>query len=289
MDDFVLQLRVERGLSGSTVEAYASDLAKLCGFASQQKLQLDEIGAAELRAFLSTAACRALSASSQARLLSTLRGFFRFVVAEGRVQHDPSADLQGPRRVKRLPKTLSEQEVLALLRAPNRPLLHERRDAAMLYLLYASGLRVSELVALPLRDLHLTTGHVSVLGKGSKRRLVPVGVAALRILEHYLSAVRPVWDRQRSGKVFLTRLGRPMTRQRFWQLIKQYALRAGIEGTLSPHSLRHSFATHLLNGGADLRVVQSLLGHASITTTQIYTHVSGDRLRRMIADRHPRG
>jgi integrase/recombinase XerD len=230
-----------------------------------------------------------LSARTQARALSSIRGFFRFLVQERRQQLDPTELLEGPRLLRKLPDVLNRDEVLRLLNAPLGVKPNRIRDRAMLHTMYAAGLRVSELVNLDLADLNLEEGFVSALGKGNKRRLVPIGEHARSALAEYLTEVRPRWAKPASRACFVTSRGKPMTRQSFWSLAKRYARAAGITKPISPHKLRHSFATHLLSGGADLRSVQTMLGHVDISTTQIYTHVSGDHLRKMHERYHPRG
>jgi integrase/recombinase XerD len=217
-----------------------------------------------------------------------VRGLFRFLCAERYLAKDPAEAASLPRPVRRLPSVLSQAEVERLLAAPDRERPRGLRDAAMLETLYATGARVTELVTLRHSDVHLERGYVLVTGKGRKQRLVPLGEAAMDLIEVYCQRVRPLWD-QGHPALFLTERHRPMTRQGFWKLLKSYARKAGIEVPLSPHKLRHSFATHLLDHGADLRAVQEMLGHADISTTQIYTHVSQARLRRLVEEHHPRG
>jgi integrase/recombinase XerD len=231
-----------------------------------------------------------ISARAQARKLSALRGFFRFLLAEKHVGQDPTALISGPKLPRKLPHVMSFDEVDALLRTPDRNLPRGARDYAMIQLLYASGLRVSELVGLRLADVDLDQSFVSVVGKGEKRRLVPFGEVAREAMAAYLRDVRPRWaDRARSAHVFITERGTGMTRQGFWKLLGRYARAAGIDKPISPHKLRHSFATHLLERGADLRSVQTMLGHADIATTQVYTHVTAEHLRAAHARFHPRG
>jgi integrase/recombinase XerD len=234
---------------------------------------------------------RQTRASSQSRYLSTLRRFYRWQLGRGRIFIDPTLKLVNPARPSRLPKVMSEKQVDALLNAPDLDTLLGLRDRAMLETLYASGLRVSELVNLKIHEIGFNEGVVRVIGKGSKERLVPLGEQAIDWLTRFLNEARPdILKGQQSEDMFVTARGSAMTRQAFWQLIKRYALQAGIDpAKLSPHVLRHAFATHLLNHGADLRVVQLLLGHADISTTQIYTHVARERLKKLHAEHHPRG
>jgi len=242
-----------------------------------------------ISAVLAELARAGLSARSQARMLSSMRGLFRFLREERLVDANPMTLVLAPKVTRKLPSLLNLDEVMRLLGAPDTGTLRGVRDAAMLQVMYAAGLRVSELVSLELGALELRAGYLTVLGKGRKRRLVPLSVSACRVIEQYLKLVRGSWARPHEGALFLTSRKRPMTRQGFWKLIKQYALGVGISKTVTPHMLRHSFATHLLEGGADLRVVQVMLGHADISTTQIYTHVTGRHLRAMHARCHPRG
>jgi integrase/recombinase XerD len=218
-----------------------------------------------------------------------MRGFFRFLVQERRRDRDPTELLEGPQLLGKLPDVLNRDEVLRLLQAPSGDKPNRVRDRAMLHTMYASGLRVSELVDLDLGDVNLDDGFVSALGKGNKRRIVPLGAHARAALAEYLATVRPKWAKPSSRACFVTARGKAMTRQSFWAIVKKYARAAGITKPISPHKLRHSFATHLLAGGADLRSVQTMLGHADISTTQIYTHVSGEHLRKMHERYHPRG
>ncbi len=289
LDDYIQHLRVERGLSRHTVDGYASDLVKFGKWLSNEKLVLDKVDETAVAGFLVTLSQQRLRPRTQARALSSLRGFFRFLVQERRHRHDPTELLEGPRLLAKLPDVLNRDEVLRLLQAPTGDKPNRVRDRAMLHTMYAAGLRVSELVNLDLGDVNLEDGFVAVLGKGNKRRIVPLGEHARAAMTTYLSDVRPKWARPASRACFVTARGKAMTRQGFWSIIKKYARAAGITKPISPHKLRHSFATHLLAGGADLRSVQTMLGHADIATTQIYTHVSGDHLRKMHERYHPRG
>ena len=289
LDDYIQHLRVERGLSRHTVSAYASDLAKLGRWLAGEGVVLDAVDETTVAGFLVSLSRGGASARTQARALSSTRGFFRFLVQEQRHPLDPTELLDGPRLLAKLPDVLNRDEVLRLLRAPAGEKPNRVRDRAMLHTMYAAGLRVSELVNLELGDVNLEDGFVAVLGKGSKRRLVPIGAHARAAMAEYLMKVRGKWARPASRACFVTARGNAMTRQGFWAIVKKYAIAAGIEKPISPHKLRHSFATHLLSGGADLRSVQTMLGHADISTTQIYTHVTGDHLRKMHERYHPRG
>ncbi len=277
-------LELERGLSPRTVEAYRRDLERLCRELAAAGLDPGAAGQQELAAHLRGLRRRGLSARSVARALAAIRGFYKHLIEAGERTDDPAVNLTAPRLWRRLPRSLSEKQVTALIEAPDpeRPL--GLRDRAMLELLYATGLRVSELVGLELPQLRLDAGFVVVAGKGDKERVVPVGEAAEGWLRRYLSTVRPQLVRGRHQRVFVNYRGAPLSRQGFWKILRAHGRRAGV-GELSPHVLRHSFATHLLEHGADLRAVQMMLGHADVSTTQIYTHVHAQRLRSLY-DRH---
>lgn len=274
--------RVEKGLSQNTLSAYRLDLERYCAAGSAESAE-------SIRVYLDSLYAAGLASRSIARHLTTLRNYFQFQVREGRMAADPLETVPAPRQARPLPKRMSQEEVDRLLRAPNRADPHGLRDAAMLELLYACGTRVSELCLVQLRGLNLEMGLLRVQGKGGKERLIPVGKAALSTITDYLRAGRGALLKGRvSPYLFVTTRGGPMTRQAFWQIIKRYGIEAGLSQRLTPHLLRHTFATHLLDGGADLRSVQTLLGHADISTTQIYTHVLRSRLRRTIDEHHPR-
>jgi len=288
-EQFLDAVWLESGLSGNTLNAYRTDLAAFEAWLGKKSLALEAAGRADVLNYLAANVRQGLSPRSSARRLSTLRRFYRYLLREGLIQDDPTSDVRSPSLGRPLPKAVTEASVEKLLAAPPNTTLGVR-DRAMLETMYASGLRVSELVALALNELDLTTGLVRVTGKGGKERIVPLGDEATNRLGEYLQAARPsLLGEQKSGAVFLTRRGQPMTRQAFWQLIKRYSALAGIDSSLSPHSLRHAFATHLLNHGADLRSVQMLLGHADLSTTQIYTHVARARLQSLHSSHHPRG
>ena len=287
IERFVDRMWLERGLSQNTQASYRSDLALFSRWLLPRGGGLVVATELEIRDYL---AARRLHARSQARLLSSLRQFYRHLNADRQREDDPTAQLESPKLGLRLPTTLGEKDVERLLEAPPTDEALGLRDRAMLELMYASGLRVSELVGLKTTSVNAAAGAVMMSGKGGKERIVPVGEIALRWLERYLREARPeLVDRQASDWLFVTRRGGPMTRQNFWLLIKRYADQAGIRSALSPHTLRHAFATHLLEHGADLRAVQSLLGHADLSTTQIYTHVAKQRLRELHRSHHPRG
>jgi integrase/recombinase XerD len=279
LDAFCDALWLEDGLSKNTIASYRADLSQLGWFLKKKFLEVQE---ADLFSFM---ASRKGRASSAARRVSTLKRFYRYCLRERLVSADPSLKLDPPKRVPRFPKSLSESDVEALLAAPDTATPLGLRDRAMLETLYATGLRVSELVALKTFEANLDAGVVRVLGKGSKERLVPLGEEAVDWISKYLR------DRKKSAAaaLFITSRGGGMTRQAFWHLIRRYGAKAIPAKKLSPHVLRHAFATHLINHGADLRVVQMLLGHADISTTQIYTHVARERLKQLHAKHHPRG
>ena len=285
---FLDHLWVEYNLSPHSVAAYRGDLATLSGFLAKRNLSLNTASEADLFDFLGQA--DKLSARTKARRLSSMRRYYQYQLREAALSTDPTVRLSAPRLGRSLPKTLSEADVEALLAAPDVASMLGLRDRAMLELLYATGLRVSELVTLELGQVNSRQGVVRVTGKGAKERLVPLGEEALDCLQRYVSGARGDLCRGRpSNALFPTQRGAAMTRQAFWYLVRRYAQKAGIQAALSPHTLRHAFATHLLNHGADLRVVQMLLGHSDISTTQIYTYVAAERLKALHAAHHPRG
>jgi integrase/recombinase XerD len=285
LDAFCDALWLEDGLSKNTLEAYRRDLAQLAAFLAGRGLEAAR--EADLFAYL---ASRAGRSSSAARRLCSLKRFYQYCLREQRVACDPTLKLDAPRMVRRFPRSLSEADVEALLAAPDAATPLGLRDRAMLEVLYATGLRVSELVALKTFGANLDAGVVRVLGKGAKERLVPLGEEAIDWVRRYRDEGRPVLLGGRAADaLFVTARGAAMTRQAFWHNLKRYGARAIPGKTLSPHVLRHAFATHLINHGADLRVVQMLLGHADISTTQIYTHVARERMKALHARHHPRG
>jgi integrase/recombinase XerD len=290
LDQFLDGIWLESGLSANTLAAYRTDLRAFQSWLAKKGLALEQATRADLLAYLAANVRAGLSPRSSARHLSTLRRFYRYLLIQGRTQADPTADVRSPVIGRPLPKNISEQGVEKLLSTPPRDTALGSRDRAMLETMYASGLRVSELVGLTLNELDLTTGLVRVVGKGGRERIVPLGEEASESLREYLGQARSdLLKAQLTDAVFVTRRGGPMTRQAFWQLIKRYAQQAGIGAEFSPHSLRHAFATHLLNHGADLRSVQMLLGHTDLSTTQIYTHVARARLQSLHGTHHPRG
>ncbi len=281
--------RVEKGLAANSLAAYGRDLKRLGDFLAARSLTLEQARPDDLSAFVDSLFAAGLGGRSVARHLSAVRRFYLYLVDRGRIRDDPAADLSSPGQWKQLPKFLTLEEVDRLLAAPDPDTPRGGRDRAMLQLLYASGLRVSELIAVERARLNLELGVLRTRGKGDKQRLVPVGKEALAAIEHYLERHRPtLLGNGASPALFVTQRGGPMTRQGFWKLLKRYGLGAKIRKNLSPHVLRHSFATHLLERGADLRSVQTMLGHADISSTQIYTHVLRERLRKVYDSHHPR-
>ena len=291
MESFVDYLSFERGLSDRTLAAYRRDLTKLLVFLDDRgRKNPREITHQDLREFVYSLKEQGLAATSIRRALSSLRGYFAFLLEEGVLEADPSERLESPRAWRKLPDVLSVEEVTKILEAPDPSRDIYWRDRSILEVLYATGMRVSELVGLKLGNLDLEEGLCAVFGKGSKERLVPLGEPACRAVERYLAQVRPRLDRGKGrGRVFLNQRGGPLTRATIWDLVKRYASLAGVQRRVSPHTFRHSFATHMLEGGADLAAVQELLGHADISTTQIYTHVDRDYLREVHRSFHPRG
>jgi integrase/recombinase XerD len=290
LDEFVDRIWLEEGLARNTLDSYRQDLTQFAAWlendAAKDLLQVEQHDIQRYLAFkFPLSKPRSIS-----RLIASMRRLYRFALRENKIAVDPSLQIESPKLPRSLPKSLSEDEVEALLAAPDLTDPIGLRDRAMLEILYASGLRVSELVGLKVTEVSLTEGVVRVTGKGSKTRLVPMGEVAVDWIARYLKESRPlILEKRLSDSMFVTQRGSAMTRQAFWYLIKRYALQAGINKTMSPHVLRHAFATHLLNHGADLRVVQMLLGHSDISTTQIYTHVARERLKQLHSQHHPRG
>ncbi|MGE5172381.1 MAG: site-specific tyrosine recombinase XerD [Betaproteobacteria bacterium] len=279
---------VEKGLSQNTVESYGRDLHRYFEFIGTK--EPDDISQSDVISFLSHLSTAGISTASIARCLAAVRGLHKYLVTDGVATTDPTVNLDTPRGWKRLPKTLSSDDVEALLGQPDPSTAIGLRDKAMLELLYATGLRVSELVGLKLHDINLERGFLIVIGKGSKERAVPMGESAIASVKEYLDRARRILlGGVESDFLFISSKRRGITRQMFWERIKYYAVKAGIRSTVSPHTLRHSFATHLLDNGADLRAVQAMLGHSDISTTQIYTYVSRERLRQIHEKHHPRG
>ncbi|HBA89249.1 MAG TPA: site-specific tyrosine recombinase XerD [Geobacter sp.] len=288
LDLFLNYLLVEKGAAANTVTAYSRDLTRYLQFLGDRAP--GEVKPSDVTGYLSKLKDEGLSPRSRARALSALRMLHRFLVREGYCELNPTAIIEAPKGVLRLPAVLSGREVEALLSSPLDTGAVELRDKAMLELLYATGLRVSELVGLKLGDVNLSAGYLMTIGKGDKERLVPMGESACLAVIGYLNQARGEMLREKtSQRLFLSRLGDGMTRQAFWNIIKKRALQAGVRNGISPHTLRHSFATHLLENGADLRSVQIMLGHADLSSTQIYTHVTRERLKRLHGEFHPRG
>jgi integrase/recombinase XerD len=291
LETFLDAIWMERGLSENTLNAYRADLSGLANwFYAQYQLDLLQVSRSQILEYLTCRVNQGIKSRSTARLLSSIKRFYQYYVREQLIKTDPSDRIDAPKLGRSLPKYLSEAEVEALLDSPDLKDPLGVRDRTMLELLYATGLRVSELVALKIDQINLRQGVVRVQGKGNKERLVPLGEEAQSWLEQYLSDARhQITPAAASDYVFTTRRQSAMTRQAFWYLVKRYANKVGIKKHITPHTLRHCFATHLLNHGADLRVVQMLLGHSDLSTTQIYTHVARERLRSLHAAHHPRG
>ncbi|MDF0643318.1 MAG: site-specific tyrosine recombinase XerD [Nitrospira sp.] len=290
VERYLNHLRIEGGLARNTIDAYRRDLSKFQLYLEREGVpSLEHVTSASLRKFLAALRAAKLSSSSSARCLSAVRGWFRFLRVERLIEHDPAAGVAVGRRGLRLPRTLSRDEVTVLLDLPPQPSLEDARDRTMTEMLYATGLRVTELMKIEAAQVDLAVGCLRVMGKGSKQRLVPIGETARRLLQRYVEDVRPrLLNRRTSRHLFVSRRGGAMTRQAFWKMLKLRARRAGIFHAVSPHVLRHSFASHLLEGGADLRAVQAFLGHANIATTQIYTHVERERLKAVHTRYFPR-
>ena len=288
VDLFLSYLLVERGAAANTVAAYSRDLARYLRFLGERTPA--EIRSSDVAGYLAQLKAEGIAPRSRARALSALKMLHRFLVVEGYCQQNPTAIIEAPKGVVRLPKVLSGREVEALLCSTLDTGAGELRDAAMLQLLYATGLRVSELVGLKLGEVNIQAGYLMTVGKGNKERLVPIGEIACRAVGRYLETARgELLKNGESNLLFLSRLGEGMSRQAFWNIIKKRAQQAGVRSGISPHTLRHSFATHLLENGADLRSVQIMLGHADLSSTQIYTHVTRERLKKLHGEFHPRG
>jgi integrase/recombinase XerD len=291
IDQFLNYLLVEKGLAQKTLEAYSRDIIRYRNFlAENNSTAFSEEDAPLILKHLILLRKDGLKARSRARHLVAIRGFYRFLVQEKILRNDPARLIDLPKSGLKLPHVLSREEIELLLKAPDTRKPIGVRDAAMLELLYAAGLRVSELINLKLQDINLEAGFVRIFGKGSRERIVPIGSHAREKVRTYLKAVRSRRLKQTTTPyLFIARAAKPMTRQGFWKLLRRYALKAGLKKKITPHSLRHSFASHLLEGGADLRAVQIMLGHVDISTTQIYTHVTRDHLKKLHQKFHPRG
>lgn len=290
IEEFLGYLSVERGLSENTLASYKSDLAKFFKYLrSRHIMAIQKVSRQTITSFMLSEKDKGLSANSVSRELACLKTFFKFLIREGKIKEDVTSVIESPKLWKRLPSTLNLDEVETLLKTPNVRDLIGARDKASLELMYATGMRVSELIKLKMNDLNMDVGFVKCFGKGDKERIVPFGRKAKESIVRYLDRSRTALLKKKvSNFLFLTRLGKPMSRQAFWKTIKKYARLTGIKKEITPHSLRHSFATHILERGADLRVVQEMLGHSDISTTQIYTHVSKDRLKSIHHKFHPR-
>lgn len=291
MEKFRHYLWLERGLSANTIASYGSDLKLYAQWLGSQGHTLEDCGSEQVLSYLAFRVRGGINTRTTARLLSSLKRFYRFLVRERLISADPTALVEAPKIGRPLPHSLSEVQIERLLNAPDRSTAEGLRDYAMLELTYSSGLRVSELICLTMGQMNIEAGMLRVFGKGNKERLLPIGDFAKDSLQAYLAEARPVLMKQNGGSesVFVTRRGGGLTRQAFWYRIKKHAATAGITQPLSPHTLRHAFATHLVNHQADLRVVQMLLGHSNISTTQIYTHVAAERLKGLHQEHHPRG
>lgn len=288
VQDFLAHLAVERNLSPRTLDSYRRDLRQFIHWLGEQNVELDEVERASLRNYLGSRRDAGLSPRSAARALSALRSFYRYLVVTEVLDTDPTANLRSPSLWKTVPHALSSDEIEKLLSAPEVSTNLGLRDRAMIETLYATGLRVSELVGLTIERVRLDPGYVRVVGKGRKERLVPLGDSAVSWIDEYRTRSRPELDRHRRHELFLNHRGGALTRQGFWKILRGHAVKAEITSPISPHVVRHSFATHLVENGADLRSVQMMLGHASLTTTEIYTHVAKERLRRLYDEKHPR-
>ena len=290
IEHFLDALWMEQGLSRNTLDAYNNDLKQFSGWLQPQQISLEKVEQADIQQYLSYRSKKSNSPRSTARLLSTLRRFYAWLRRENKIIDDPTALIDSPKLGRSLPKSLSESDVEALLSAPDTETAMGLRDRTMMEVLYATGLRVSELVNLTVAQVNLQQGVIRVTGKGNKERLVPMGEEAINWLEQYLAVSRPQLMKGKAGEeLFVSNRQKAMTRQTFWHMLKRHARGSGMKRDLSPHTLRHAFATHLLNHGADLRVVQMLLGHSDLSTTQIYTHVAKQRLQELHHKHHPRG
>lgn len=290
--EYIIYLKIERGLSANTVTSYKRDIEKYLTFLMEKKItQLDEVSRFEVLDFLQILRQSGAADNSIIRMVSSLRKFHQYLKRESIVSDDPMQLIDTPKKASTLPKAISPQAVEQLLEAPDTTTPLGVRDRTILELMYATGLRISELVNLKLSDMHLTMGFIQTMGKGEKERIIPLGEIASQWLDHYLEGARVYLQDQSaetSEYVFLNSRGKGLSRQGVWKKVKQLALEAGIDQNVTPHTLRHSFATHLLENGADLRMVQELLGHADISTTQIYTHITKTRLKQVYSDYHPR-
>jgi len=290
IDQYLNYLKVEKGLSKNTISSYSSDLAQFIDFIVKMKIKnVETVNKKNINSYIECLNKLKIKRTSLARKVTSIKNFFKYLIIENIITENPLLNIELPKSIRRLPNILSVEEVDSLLEKPNSQTLLGVRDKAILEILYGSGLRASELISLKLDSLNLNVGYIQAKGKGSKQRIVPIGDKGIECVNEYTKYVRPkLLNNKDSEYLFLNRLGKPMTRQQLWNLIKKYGLLANIPKRLTPHILRHSFATHLLERGADLRSVQSMLGHSDISTTQIYTHVSVKRLQEVHKKFHPR-
>ncbi len=291
LDEYMNYLAMEKGVSLNTLEAYSRDIGRFLAFIEAKGLKgIQDISSDHVITYLGMQRRQGLSSASVNRGVTAIRGFYRYLVAEKKVDENPVAHIESSKAWMRLPDTLTREEMTRLIEAPSGEGPSDLRDAAMLELLYATGLRVSELIDLTTNSINWQAGYLIARGKGNKERVVPIGRTALAVLNLYMEKSRPEFLKGReSGILFLNRFGRGLTRQGIWKIVRKYATQVGLAGKVHPHTFRHSFATHLLEGGADLRSVQAMLGHADIATTQVYTHVTRERLREVHRKFHPRG
>jgi integrase/recombinase XerD len=296
IENFLNYLTVEKGFSGNTIEAYRNDLSQLVSFAEKETSKKsvipawDNFNRQSMLSYMLNLKERNYAVTTVARKVAAAKSFFSFMVSEGKLKEDPTENISSPKVGKPLPDALSISQVRKLIEQPAKTTTPDaRRDRAMLELLYASGMRVSELISLNLGDVDINNCFVRCFGKGSKERMVPIYPQAAKIVDEYIKEVRPLWAHRETEKaLFLNQRGERLTRQGLWQILKNYAKDAGLDKQVTPHTLRHSFATHMLSGGADLRSVQELLGHANISTTQIYTHLTSEHVRNTYEKAHPR-
>jgi len=289
IEEYLDYLGVERGLAANTLESYGRDLRQFSAYIKSRNASFGELDRLDILTYLDGIKKQGKSTATVSRSLASIRSFFKFLSHEGKISTDPAAELDSPKVEKKLPSVLSLQDVEALLYKPDNTTPGGIRDRAMFEVLYATGIRVTELVSLTMSDVNLEAGFIKCLGKGNKERIVPLGSVAIKALHTYLTTGRTKLVRSREVRsLFVNHHGRQLTRQGFWKLLKKYARESGIDANITPHTLRHSFATHLLENGADLRSVQEMLGHADISTTQIYTHVTKTRLREIYDKAHPR-
>jgi integrase/recombinase XerD len=291
LDEYMNYLAMEKGVSLNTLEAYSRDIGRFLAFIEAKGLKgIQDISSDHVITYLGMQRRQGLSSASVNRGMTAIRGFYRYLVAEKKVDENPVAHIESSKAWMRLPGTLTREEMTRLIEAPSGEGPSDLRDSAMLELLYATGLRVSELIDLTTNSINWQAGYLIARGKGNKERVVPIGRTALAVLNLYMEKSRPEFLKGReSGILFLNRFGRGLTRQGIWKIVRKYATQVGLAGKVHPHTFRHSFATHLLEGGADLRSVQAMLGHADIATTQVYTHVTRERLREVHRKFHPRG